>query len=197
MGYTDLKRPNVPRDLFLGNVLGAFSRALCDKMDSAVCSATGRNTTACYAIVQIGSEPGSSIEILRRMLGLEHSSVVRLLDRLEKENLVNRVRGTELDQRKVCVFLTDEGEREFTKILDARREVLDRVMIRVNDVEKSFLLSLIHKVMPQVVDCGDDQHIVCRLCDLEKCPQEKCPVNLAYPENMDEVSAPFTRRGGF
>lgn len=194
MGYTDLRRPNVPRDLFLGNVLGAFSRALCDKMDKAVCTATGRNTTACYAIVQIGSEPGSSIEVLRRMLGLEHSSVVRLLDRLERANLVNRVRGTECDQRKVSIQLTDDGEREFTKILDARREVLDRVLCGVNDVEKAFLLSLMHKVMPKVVECGDDQHIVCRLCDLEKCPQEKCPVNLAYPENMEVVDVPFKRR---
>ena len=197
MGYTDLKSPNVPRDLFLGNVLGAFSRALCDKMDRAVCVATGRNTTACYAIVQIGSEPGSSIEVLRRMLGLEHSSVVRLLDRLEKANLVSRVRGTECDQRKVCIFLTDEGEREFTKILDARREVLDRAMARLNDADKEYLLSLIHKLMPEVVDCGDDQHIVCRLCDLEKCPQDRCPVNLAYPENMDIVEVPFKRRENF
>lgn len=197
MGYTDLKSPNVPRDLFLGNVLGAFSRALCDKMDRAVCAATGRNTTACYAIVQIGSEPGSSIEVLRRMLGLEHSSVVRLLDRLERANLVNRIRGTECDQRKVCIFLTDDGEREFTKILDARREVLDRAMARLNDADKEFLLSLIHKLMPEVVDCGDDQHIVCRLCDLEKCPQDRCPVNLAYPDNMDIVEVPFKRRENF
>ena len=59
-------------DLFVGNIIGAFSRALSDKMDRAVRDAAGLSNSACYAIVTIGSEPNSSIETLRRMLSLEH-----------------------------------------------------------------------------------------------------------------------------
>ena len=68
-----LAEDEVPKDLFLGNVVGAFSRALSDKMDRAVTDAIGMSTSAAYAIVQIGTEPNSTIDELRKMLSLEHS----------------------------------------------------------------------------------------------------------------------------
>ena len=41
----------------------------------------------------------------------------------------------------------------------------------------------------QIVDPGDDQHYVCRLCDPDACDQTKCPVNLAYPDLYDDPAA--------
>lgn len=194
MARSKARNLDVPLDLFVGNILGAFARGLCDKIEKAVTKATGRNSTACSAIVHIGSEPGSSIEKLRRMLNLEHSSVVRLLDRLEQAMLVKRTRRVDEDHRKVSIVLTDQGEIEFGRILDARREILNRTLDVMDGSEKSFLMAMIKKLMPEVVDRGDDQHFVCRLCDLEMCPQEHCPVNQAYPENVDEVTKPFRRK---
>jgi len=180
-------------DFFVGNAIGAFARALSDKINDAVTSATNLSCSACYAIVQIGSEPDSPIEELRRMLNLEHSSVVRLLDRLQNQGLVIRARGHSRDMRQVSINLTDLGEEYFTKILDARRDVLNKMVGNLDLEEKTTFIKLVTKIASSVVEPGDDQHVVCRLCDLEKCPQEICPMNLAYPEHFELPEQPFKR----
>ena len=180
-------------DTFVGNIIGAFSRALSDKMDRAVREAAGLSNSACCAIVTIGSEPNSCIETLRRMLSLEHSSLVRLIDRMEKQGLLQRIRGTGKDLREVKVSLTDRGETYFTIILEARRNVLAKTLEPLTHEERQLFSSIIFKLMPSVVEGGYDQHYVCRLCDLESCPQENCPVNLAYPDLFELPEKPFKR----
>ncbi|MFD0916071.1 MarR family winged helix-turn-helix transcriptional regulator [Pseudahrensia aquimaris] len=183
----------IPDQLFVGNVLSAFTLAMTDKVNAAICKATGQSESACYAIVQIGTERNSSIEDLRRMLGLEHSSVVRLIDRLERSGFARRERGASSDKRRVIINLTDEGENQFTRILDARAKVIQKVIAQLSASEMELLNGLVAKLMPAVAECGDDQHVVCRLCDLEVCPQERCPVNLAYPENAEFPKNAFRR----
>ena len=55
-----------------------------------------------------GTEP--TIGELAERLQIRHHSVVELIDRLESRGLARR-RRSEADRRKVCVELTDEGER--------------------------------------------------------------------------------------
>lgn len=181
------------RDLFMANILGAFTMALNDKMDRAVSAAAGLNSSACYAVVTVGTEPGSTIEELRRMLDLEHSSAVRTIAKLEAKGIVTKSRRPCDDKRVVRINLTRAGEDLFSKILDARQEVLTKVTSKMTDEETKLLDGLIRKGMPDVVDPGDDQHYVCRLCDMEACDQRICPVNLAYPELTEIPDAPFRR----
>lgn len=188
-----LNKAEVPKEMFLGNIIGAFARALSDKMDRAVTEAVGMSTSASYTIVQIGSEPGSTIDELRRMLALEHSSLVRMLDRLEKMGLVSRQRGTNGDKRSVSISLTELGEECFTRIIDARSGILNRLVQKLSVEDQEHMKQLVDKLTPEIVDLGDDQHYVCRLCNLEACPQEICPVNLAHPGNEDHPETHFRR----
>ncbi|GAB4357476.1 MAG: MarR family transcriptional regulator [Oricola sp.] len=181
------------RDLFMANILGAFTMALNDKMNRAVSDAAGLNSSACYAVVTIGTEPGSTIEELRRMLDLEHSSAVRTVAKLEAKGIVTKSRRPCDDKRVVRINLTKTGEDLFSRILDARQEVLTKVTSRMTEEERQLLDGLIRKGMPDVVEPGDDQHYVCRLCDMEACDQTICPVNLAYPELTEIPDAPFRR----
>ena len=48
--------------------------------------------------------------------------------------------------------------------------------------------------MPTVVIGGDDQHFVCRVCELEMCPQEFCAVNGCFEEWKDEATEHGFRR---
>ena len=185
---------NIPGEIFAGNILGAFSRALSDKIDLAVCKATDLGTSACYAIVQIGTEPNSSIEQLRKMLNLEHSSLVRLIDRLERDGYVERIKGQSRDKRALKISLTDDGELTFSKILDSRRDLLANITSRLSPDEMNSLGNIIQKIAPEIVTGGDDQHYVCRLCELEVCPQEVCPINLAHKEFVEIPEKPFRRR---
>jgi len=184
---------DINRDLFMANILGAFTMALNDKMNRAVSTAVGLNSSACYAVVTIGTEPGSTIEELRRMLDLEHSSAVRTIAKLEAKGIVTKSRRSSDDRRIVRITLTRSGEDIFCRILDARQGVLTKVTSKMTDEERNLLNGLIRKGMPDVVKPGDDQHYVCRLCDMEACDQRICPVNLAYPELTEIPDEPFRR----
>lgn len=188
---------NLPKDItkddFVGNAVGAFACALSDKVDYAWTSLTGRGVTTCYAINQIGSEPGSSIKVLTGMLNIEHSSLVRLLDGLERDGLIERQLDPD-DRRGKKVYLSIAGEELLTEMLNARRRVLEPMTGMLDDGEMQTLFNLLEKMMPAIVIGGDDQHFVCRVCELEMCPQEFCAVNGCYEEWKDEATEHGFRR---
>lgn len=192
MATLDLLPEDISVDVFVGNALGAFGRALSDKIDIAWTTTTGKTTSACYAISQIGCEPGSSIKALSKMLGIEHSSLVRLLDNLERDGLIKRT-DNKHDKRKKHIFLSDKGETMLTDMINARRRIMQPVTGLLNDNELNTLHKLIEKMTAAVVVGGDDQHYVCRLCELEVCPQEMCPVNLCHEEWYELPEKPFVR----
>lgn len=168
--------------------------AVTDKVDQHVQDATGYSRSICYAIVQIGTEPNSTIQKLRKILKLDHSTMVRSLDKLEKKGLAVRSRKDPNDSRLVRVNLTLQGEAVFTKILNARRAFLSELTSALTSAELEVMYMLMDKMFPKTVECGDDQHFVCRLCELEACPQDICPVNLAYEDNKEMPFPPFSRR---
>lgn len=184
---------DIPKDDFVGNAIGAFACALSDKVDLAWTKLTGRGVTTCYAINQIGSEPGSSIKTLTGMLNIEHSSLVRLLDGLERDDLIERRQDLE-DRRGKKVHLSAKGEELLTEMLDARRRILQPMTGVLDDSEMQTLFNLLEKLMPAVVIGGDDQHFVCRVCELEMCPQDFCAVNGCYEEWKDEAPEQGFRR---
>ena len=184
---------DIPKDDFVGNAIGAFACGLSDKIDRAWTAVTGRGVTTCYAINQIGSEPGSSIKTLTGMLSIEHSSLVRLLDGLERDGLIER-RADPEDRRGKKIYLSPEGEELLTKMLNARRRILQPMTGTLDDNEMQILFDLIGKMIPTVVNGGDDQHFVCRVCELEMCPQEFCAVNGCHEEWKDPATEHGFRR---
>ena len=165
---------------YVANVFGAFSVAFTDKMNRAVTDVTGLSISACQTIVTIGTEPGSTIDDLRRMLGVDHSSMVRAIAKLESRGLLFKERNNGRDARTVNVSLTELGSSTFEKIIKVREKFLFSIVTRLSEPEMNDILSLVFKVIDIVVDEGDDQHRVCRLCDISNCDQRICPVNLAY-----------------
>lgn len=160
------------------NILAAFALAMTDKIDSAMRgAASGRGGMASAALVQIASDPGLSIERLRTSIGLSHSATVRIVDQLEAAALVVRSRSAAGDSRVAELHLTPRGEDEANAGLAARRAVLDRALQRLGPPDVEALSRLVEKAMGAVVELGADQDVVCRLCDLSACPQERCPVS--------------------
>lgn len=162
--------------LRLENLFGAMSLALVDKMEKAFADETGLGPSAVAAIIQIGSEPGLTIETLRRMIALSHSATVRLVDQLAASNLVLRAGGVEGDKRARSLQLTAAGQALFDKSLTARRVVIERAFKALKPEEAEQLGRLVEKLLPALVDLGDDQDVVCRVCDQGVCDQDRCPI---------------------
>lgn len=158
------------------NILGAFALALTDKVSTAVKAAGLSNDMASAAVIQIGFEPGISIERLRNSLGLSHSATVRLIDGLQAEGLVSRERNSALDSRVAVLMLTPKGKAQMRTTLAARAEITEPILRRMSSEEITALLAFLDKALPCVVEEGHDTDVVCRLCDIDACPQDRCPV---------------------
>ena len=86
---------------------------------------------------------------LSNRMFLAFSTTTDLVDRMEKNNLVKRVRD-EQDRRVVRIHLLTEGERVIEEVIDKRRQYLNTVLSDFDKEEiKSFssLLTKLHEEM--------------------------------------------------
>jgi DNA-binding MarR family transcriptional regulator len=166
----------VNEDRRLENLWSAISLATVDKMEQAFSAVTGRSPSAVAAIMQVGMEPGLSIERLRRIIALSHSATVRLVDQLVTEGLVRREAAAGPDKRARALYLTDDGQVLFEAAKAARRRVAEAALDRLSEKDRQSLAAIIERMFPALVGPGGDDLVVCRLCDETVCPFDRCPV---------------------
>ena len=86
---------------------------------------------------------------LSNRMFLAFSTTTDLVDRMEKNNLVKRVRDDQ-DRRVVRIHLLSEGERVIEEVIDKRRHYLNTVLSDFDQEEKkkfSYLLTKLHEEM--------------------------------------------------
>jgi MarR family transcriptional regulator, negative regulator of the multidrug operon emrRAB len=156
------------------NLLGALAIALTDDLHSATEASAGYGGETPAALVTLGADPGLSINALRQILNLSHPGTVRLIDRLESENLVERRAGA--DGRTLALFLTRKGETRRNAILRQRRQPLQLAMSELTDRDRQQLTRLLEKMLAALTTSELRNFVICRLCEEEVCPAERCPV---------------------
>jgi MarR family transcriptional regulator, negative regulator of the multidrug operon emrRAB len=159
------------------NIFGALALAVADKLRETVESTSGYIAAAPSAIVHIGANPNESIDKLRQTLELSHSAAVRIAERLESDGLVKKSRGS--DGRVAMLTLTPAGRSVMYDILLDRRSMLNGILDDLAADEWAALSRIAEKVMPRLVASRKDSDHVCRLCDEDVCPYDRCPVEPA------------------
>lgn len=81
---------------------------------------------------------------LAESLSLDRSSVVRLLDNLEKLGLVERREGD--DRRSKAIHLTDAGERLVQKVEGIAQNVRERALAEISDPDVEKVLETLKNV---------------------------------------------------
>ena len=162
------------------NLLGAVSLAVAERAGEAVRLAAAHGGAAPAALVALASFlDGSSLDVMRRPLGLSHSAAVRLADRLARAGLVRREPGA--DGRSVSIRLTPEGAVLATEIRVAREAALEVVLAPLSPAERAELTALHEKLLAGITAGRADAGHICRLCDADACGHElgRCPVTIA------------------
>jgi MarR family transcriptional regulator, negative regulator of the multidrug operon emrRAB len=162
------------------NLLGALSLAVVERSDRAVEGAAGSGGAAPAALVALSTFlDGSSLDVMRRPLGLSHSAAVRLADRLAGEGLVRRDPGA--DARSVSIRITEDGTRLAAEIRAARERALESVLAPLSPEERAELTRLHEKLLGGLTGGRADAGRICRLCDSHACGHEegRCPVTHA------------------
>jgi MarR family transcriptional regulator, negative regulator of the multidrug operon emrRAB len=163
------------------NLLGVLALAVADQMAGAMTDAAAQGGGAPAALVQIADHPGLTIEDLRRRIGLSHSTVVRLLDRLAGRGLVQRDRNQQ-DARTAGLRLTEQGQALARSVLDARKQVTAAIITRLTPDRQRDLESLLDEMLADIPATSEHASLMCRMCCLRQCPADRCPVELRYQE---------------
>jgi DNA-binding MarR family transcriptional regulator len=90
---------------------------------------------------------------LAREYGIDASAVTRLVDRLEKRGLLERVRSSE-DRRAVRLALTPEGLALARRMPAIFSGVLDRLTAGLSPEEIGFLKSMLRRILGNACSCG-------------------------------------------
>jgi DNA-binding MarR family transcriptional regulator len=157
------------------NLLGALALALADQMRAAAEQRTGQGGETPAALATVGHEPGLSLDMLRRILGITHSGGVRLVDRLEKEGLIERRSG--MDGRTLALHLTDEGSKLRRELIGVRTKPLEAALSKLPPQDVQALDCILEKLLYELCQSELQAYSICRLCDDAAC--ENCPIERA------------------
>lgn len=160
------------------NLLGALALRMTDLMHAITKDDQGLGGETAAALVTLGAEPGISINALRQILHLSHPGTVRLIDRLEARGMVERRTG--IDGRTRTLFLTKAGRQGRKTILKKRRNQLRFAIDALSDQEQKQLTGIMEKILQKAVSNTMDTYSICRFCEAEVCPMNRCPVELEY-----------------
>jgi DNA-binding MarR family transcriptional regulator len=162
------------------NVVGAGVLALADALREATEAAADHGASAPAALAALETYlDGTSIDELRRVLGITHSGAVRLVDRLEHDGLLRRTATR--DGRARGLALTPAGSRAARRVLAKRAAALEVALAPLHPREREQLGTLLGRVVAGLTDGRAAARHICRLCDPGACGHHdgRCPVTRA------------------
>ncbi len=164
-------------DARTANLLGAFLTGMHDHLSRRLEQESEISGDGPAALVAIAYNEGRTVEFLRKTLSLSHSWTVRVVEKLAKAGLVNKKAAA--DKRAVALFLTEQGKRKAQGIVRARRRCLDEVLGALQLKDQRMLMPMLESMLALMTGDEDSAEAICKLCEVDVCPQNRCPVALA------------------
>ena len=171
---------------FTANVLGTLALTVADRVGIGAARVARHGANAPAALVTLLWYPDRPIAFLASRLRITHPGAVQLVDRLERDGLVERIPAQ--DGRTKLLALSAVGERTALDVLGARRDVLERAVAALEDAQVRALADAAGAMLEAITDDLLTSEYMCRMCDELACPDARCPVERAEP-------APPHRRG--
>lgn len=172
-------------DSRLANLLAAAALGLTDRLHELGPEAAGVDAAAATALVTLMDfSPHGSLRRLSQALGLTHSGVVRLVDRLARAGLVRREPGQ--DERSRAVVLTDQGQLAALALRAQRRSTAAALLQGLSDRQRAHLTHACEILIANLTRQRLAQRAagstpaggaLCRWCDFGDCgrPTGNCP----------------------
>jgi DNA-binding MarR family transcriptional regulator len=111
---------------------------------------------ALAVLYRLSEQDGVSQAELSRRQRVEAPTMCRMIDRLEREQLVARERDP-LDRRSVRVMLTEKGRTLTEQRLATVQDIEQRAFATLNEEERETLHELLGRVLHSLPGPGDDR----------------------------------------
>jgi DNA-binding MarR family transcriptional regulator len=129
---------------FLCFKLGSAARSM-QKYYNSRCAEFGITIAQSFILFSLLANDGLNPKTMAEQLEIDGSAITGLLDRLEKEGLVER-RQDPADRRAFCVFLTKKGRRKAEDVLPAAMEVNKRLKASLGKGEEQAVSRFLDRV---------------------------------------------------
>ena len=160
------------------NLIGALALALADVIETSLVSDAPEPGAAAAALLLIRHQPGFLTERLHGVIGLSQPGTVRLIDRLVRDGLVQRMPG-QADRRTVELHLTKEGVRRTTAMVRKRSKALSKTLAVLSEGDRADLARIAETLLRSLPVDERTAYEICRYCDEACCTQ--CPVDAGAP----------------
>lgn len=171
-------------DTYTNNLLGAFATTISTRIEQGIAELGGRGLNHEAALVAILNHPNDSIDILSKVLKLTHSGAVRLINTLEKEQLVERHKK-EGDARAVVLKVTAKGQQRANEVLKAREYVIEQVLNTLTTTQKDALTPILEAALSALTNGQEEARRICKMCNEQVCRTQGCPVEEGIPSQQD------------
>lgn len=161
--------------LRLANILATVSQAVQARLDQGLKRHPNQTSSSLAALNVIGMYEGCSNTELSQAIGLSHTATVRLVDKLEGQDLIISRQG--VDRRSVHFALTEAGRLYTRDLLLGRCVAAGSVVRLLSASEQKRLSELLEKLLAQLAERPVPGGDLCRLCDQIACPPDRCPAH--------------------
>ena len=124
------------------------SKIICDAFSERVMK-LGVTRVQWIALYYLGKEEFISQKELAEKMNIKESSVARLLDRMERDGLVERVKN-ENDKRVTNLRLTDKGKQYRIKLLPEGEEFEKLLYKNISDEEMKIFTMVLSKMVSNI-----------------------------------------------
>ncbi|WP_246579101.1 MarR family winged helix-turn-helix transcriptional regulator [Alkaliphilus flagellatus] len=124
------------------------SKVICDAFSERVIK-LGVTRVQWIALYYLGKEEFISQKELAEKMNIKESSVARLLDRMERDGLVERVKN-ENDKRVTNLRLTDKGKQYRIKLLPEGEEFEKLLYKNISDEEMKIFTMVLSKMVSNI-----------------------------------------------
>jgi DNA-binding MarR family transcriptional regulator len=160
---------------YRSNLTGAFATYVSTAIETSLSELGGRSLNHEAALVAIYNHPKETIDTLSKVLFLTHSGTVRLVNTLEAQGLVTRIKSTE-DARAIVLQATPEGNERVEKILSSREKAIGKVFDHFDSKQRQEFTDLLRIAMQGLTKEKLEARRICRLCNEGVCRKAGCPV---------------------
>ena len=138
-------------DESVGYLIARAKSSLSNLVTQRTLGELGITSTQASMLFMIASGRCSLAAELARDYGIDASAVTRLIDRLEKRNLLSRVRSSE-DRRAVRLAVTEEGRELAARMPEIFGGGGDKALAGFTPEEVGFLKSMLRRILANTAD---------------------------------------------
>jgi DNA-binding MarR family transcriptional regulator len=109
----------------------------------------------CRVLVRLEGQEGISQARLGQLAGMDAMTVVRTLDRMEEQGLIER-RADPADRRARCLHLTAKGKRMVEEVWRLVEATQAEVFAGVGSAQRDTFLEVLERVHANVTALGED-----------------------------------------